>query len=102
MEVDAVKVMRKRATSGPAARAMTCAELIERLGAYHDRRMPLGRRLLIEAHVGQCRKCRDYVAAYATTVELAKAAMKHPAASAGDQMPEDLVQAILAARPRRK
>jgi predicted anti-sigma-YlaC factor YlaD len=82
--------------------AITCAELVESLGAYHDGELSSIRRHHIDAHLGRCARCRNYAKSYAATVGLAKSAMKDPGAATPQPLPEDLVQAILAARAKRK
>ena len=45
-----------------------------------------------------CKECREYLKAYARTVELGRATFDDPDAAVPEDVPEDLVQAILAAR----
>jgi anti-sigma factor RsiW len=93
---------RKRRTGVAGAQTLTCAEVAHWLGAYHDDDLAPQRRSTLEAHLGECRKCRAYLKSYAASVRLAKQALKEPAASKADSTPEDLVRQILAVRARRK
>lgn len=79
---------------------ITCGEFVEFLGGYHDGELSAVQGRLLEAHLAQCQKCREYVAAYRATIRLAKAAMENLDEQA---VPEELVKAILlSARSQRK
>jgi len=80
---------------------MTCGELIEFLMAYVDGELTVERRALFDAHLGACAPCRRYLATYREAVALGRAACGPPDAPVGDDVPEDLVQAILAVRSGR-
>ena len=76
---------------------MTCKEVIDFLGEYLDGALPWRQRLVFNLHLVLCRHCRRYLASYSETVRLARASGREP--SSGAQLvPEELVQAILAAR----
>jgi hypothetical protein len=45
-----------------------------------------------------CRECRDYLEAYRRTMEIGQAVFSEPDESVPGAVPEDLVNAILAAR----
>ena len=92
----------KRRTGTAGAQTLTCAEVVRSLGAYHDNDLAPPRRSTLEAHLGECRKCRAYLRSYAVTVRLAKQALKEPAGSQAESTPGDLVRQILAIRARRK
>ncbi len=55
-------------------------------------------RAVFEFHLKICRECRDYLAAYGRTIEVGKAVFADPSAELPDQVPDDLVKAILEAR----
>jgi len=79
---------------------ITCGEFVEFLGGYHDGELPAAQCRLLEAHLAQCQKCREYLEAYRATIRLARAAMENLDEQA---VPEELVQAILlSARSQRK
>jgi anti-sigma factor RsiW len=84
------------------AQTLTCAEAVRSLGAYHDHQLATPRRAAVEAHLGECGKCRAYLRSYAATVRLAKQALKEAAGSHTDPTPDDLLRQIRAARTRRK
>lgn len=74
----------------------TCRQLIAFLDDYLSGEQALAVRAEFERHLADCPACRSYLAEYETTVRLAR--------SAGDDTPtdapEELIQAILAARGR--
>jgi len=77
----------------------TCRDVIEFLRAYLDGELPADTRARFEEHLDACPPCLDYLDSYRATIALASEAF----AEAGpdelaDAVPEELVQAILAAR----
>jgi anti-sigma factor RsiW len=79
---------------------INCHEVVEFLGRYHDGELPAAQCRLLEAHLAQCQKCREYLEAYRATIRLAKAAMEDLDEQA---LPDELVKAIrLSARSQRK
>jgi anti-sigma factor RsiW len=52
-----------------------------------------------ELHLDRCRNCRTYVEQYRLTIKAGKTACQ-AAREAGVEMPEELIKAILAARPK--
>jgi anti-sigma factor RsiW len=73
---------------------VTCRDVIEFLMDYCDGELPDGERALFDAHLADCPDCVAYLKNYEQTVRLEKDAFAEPP---GD-MPEGLIQAILAAR----
>ena len=51
-----------------------------------------------EAHRAECSECRTYLKSCQETIELEKAAFSEPECSAPDEVPDEVVQAILRAR----
>jgi predicted anti-sigma-YlaC factor YlaD len=80
-----------------APHELTCREVNDFLGAYFAGEIGSRERVLFDEHLAVCPDCRTYLSQYRTTQRLAKAAFDADALEAG--VPEDLVQAILAARP---
>jgi anti-sigma factor RsiW len=76
---------------------MTCRELYAFLDEFLDGLLDLTTRQNFERHVERCASCRRYLATYQTTLKVARGAEKADEA-ATTSAPEDLVQAILAAR----
>ena len=77
---------------------MTCRELTDFLADYLSDELPAPQREAFERHLSVCSACRRYLASYRATIELGKAALKPSEADVPPEVPEALVQAILAAR----
>ena len=76
---------------------MTCKEILEFLGDYIAGELPPEQVALFERHLEICSSCRAYLASYRETIRLARAAATAPELRVED-VPEDLVKAILASR----
>ncbi len=77
---------------------MTCQELIQFLDSYLDGSLSREERDRFVQHLGVCRPCVDYLDSYRTTVALERGAFEGDAPPPSEDIPEDLVQAILASR----
>jgi len=77
---------------------MTCGELIEFLMAYLDGELAPDSRAAFDAHLARCAPCRRYLATYREAVALGRDACADPDAPVFGELPEELVQAILAVR----
>lgn len=77
---------------------MSCREFVEFLMEYL-----LGEvdREKFDAHLAVCPSCVNYLKTYQQTVRLGKAVFASPDQKLPEEPPEDLVQAILAARQGR-
>jgi anti-sigma factor RsiW len=53
-----------------------------------------------EAHLAECPECVAYLETYQKTIDLVKTAYADPPHRVPDQVPERLVQAVLAARTK--
>jgi anti-sigma factor RsiW len=80
---------------------MTCRALVDFLSAYLDGALTPGERLRFDAHLAACPECRAYLRTYEATVKLARDAFDRPDDPVPADVPEELVQAILAARRTR-
>ena len=78
---------------------MTCREILDFLMRYLDNELPAEQRARFEEHLGGCPECVDYLNTYRETVRLGQKACAEDPAACKD-VPEGLVQAILAARRR--
>ena len=78
---------------------MNCREMTEFLMAYIDAELPEAERQKFESHLGDCPPCVSYMESYRDTMRLGRCLCDHtePAAPP-EEIPERLVQAILAAR----
>jgi anti-sigma factor RsiW len=79
---------------------VTCRELADFIGNYLSGELPAGARAEFEHHLRLCPNCRRYLADYQASVALGKRAFDDDDARLPEHVPEDLVQAILAARRR--
>ena len=77
---------------------ITCAEFESFILDYLDDELPRRQRFVFDMHILACRKCREYLVAYQRAVDVARATFADDAESPDLEIPEDLVEAILAAR----
>jgi anti-sigma factor RsiW len=78
---------------------LTCKQLIESLAEYVDGRLSLSRKAAFMLHLFCCANCRAYLSNYETTITASKQAfVKLEDDQSPEEVPEDLVQAILKAR----
>jgi anti-sigma factor RsiW len=80
---------------------MNCREVVEFLMEYLSGELEADQRLAFEEHLEACPECVTYLQSYKETVKLGKAVFKKPDERVPDEVPEELVQAILAARRKR-
>ena len=64
----------------------------------HDALFASGPVRVFEGHLVQCPPCRNYLDTYKETVELGKSLCNDPEGPVPENVPEELVQAILSAR----
>jgi anti-sigma factor RsiW len=81
---------------------MICREVVEFLADYVSGELQREQRLAFEEHLEACPECVAYVEGYKETVKLGKAAFSHADESVPDEVPEELVQAILTARRKQR
>ncbi len=79
-------------------RMITCKEFEGFVMSYLNGELSARQRSVFEWHLRICRECRDYLAAYKRTIELGRAVMKFPDEPVPEDVPEDLIKAILDAR----
>ncbi len=78
---------------------MTCQEFVDFLMAYFDGELTPAQLEAFQGHMGDCPPCITYLDTYRESVELGKRALcADPEASVPEEVPEDLVAAILEAR----
>lgn len=77
---------------------ITCREFIEFLWRYVADDLPADQKFEFDAHIAVCPACVAYMRSYEATRKLEKAALEMPDARVPDDVPEDLVRAILAAK----
>jgi anti-sigma factor RsiW len=78
---------------------ITCRELIDFLDDYVERRLSAGERARFDDHLARCAPCQRYLRGYQGTMR-AVAMACGPGSPVPADVPGELVEAILAARPR--
>jgi anti-sigma factor RsiW len=78
-------------------RMITCKEFEDFVLRYLDGELSARQRSVFELHMRLCRECREYLAAYRRTIEVVREARSADEALP-DDVPEDLIKAILEAR----
>ena len=79
---------------------MTCQELADFLMSYLDRELPEAERASFAEHLEMCPPCKAYLTTYERTVELGRSVCSDPEGPVPEGVPDELVEAILAARSR--
>ncbi|MCH9672230.1 MAG: zf-HC2 domain-containing protein [Gammaproteobacteria bacterium] len=77
---------------------ITCREFEEFIGAYVEGELSVGQEKVFRRHLRVCRECREYLAAYELATALGQAAFPDPEAPLPDDVPEDLIRAIVDAQ----
>jgi anti-sigma factor RsiW len=79
---------------------VTCRQFVEFLMDYLAGDLPAEQRAAFDEHLEQCSDCVAYLHTYETTIRLGKCICPCPDAPVPAEVPEDLIQAILAALRR--
>ena len=79
---------------------MTCREFADFMADYLSGELPPDARAHFEHHLSLCVNCGRYLMSYQETVKLGRKAFEDDDADVPATVPEDLVNAILAARKR--
>jgi anti-sigma factor RsiW len=77
---------------------VTCREFAEFIGDYLSRELSSDVVAQFERHLSGCTNCHAYLANYRTTVDLGRQAFAADEADLPADVPDDLVEAILASR----
>ncbi len=77
---------------------MKCKDFNEFLGEYLEGGLDEKTRSTFEAHLQICPPCYGYLDSYKDVVKVGKACCQDPEAGVPDDVPQSLVNAILAAR----
>jgi len=87
-----------RVTTEPETTSMTCRDVVDLLADHRSGELDRPTRERFEEHLRLCEQCAEYLRSYDDTVRLAKKAYLEPDAPAADEVPEQLIGAILASR----
>jgi anti-sigma factor RsiW len=77
---------------------LTCREFVEFLAEYLDGQLPQDQLARFNDHLARCPSCVSYTRSYQDTLRLGKSVLSPRQEPVPDDVPEDLVQAILVAR----
>ena len=77
---------------------ITCREFEDFVLRYLDGELTKKQARVFEWHIRLCRECREYLAAYQRAVEIGAAALAPNDGALPEDVPEDLIAAILYAR----
>lgn len=77
---------------------ITCREFEAFVLGYLDGNLPARQAKIFEWHLRLCRECREYLEAYERTIEIGKAVLGPANDSVPEDIPEDLIRAVLDAR----
>ena len=83
-------------------RMLTCREVEEFMLDYLDGELPLAQRMAFQMHVLFCSECKAYIRKYKTAMALGKKVFDDADRDASEELPADLVDAIVAARRRQR
>jgi len=79
---------------------MTCRDMVQFLMDYLSEDLPDDTRTIFELHVNACPDCVTYLATYREPVVLCRESFKVREQDVPVEVPEDLIQAILAAQKK--
>ncbi|MFQ5788855.1 MAG: anti-sigma factor family protein [Acidobacteriota bacterium] len=79
---------------------ITCRKLIDFLHDYLSGELPESQRTIFEGHLKICPSCEAYLQNYQVTIRLGREACNSPDEPPPKDVPEELIQAILAVRKR--
>jgi len=79
---------------------ITCREFVDFLMQYLDRELVSEQSEAFESHIRDCPPCGVYLDQYRDTIALGKMVCRDPEGPVPEEVPEELVNAILAARSR--
>jgi len=77
---------------------MNCKDLCDFIAAYFDGELPDEQAEVFKKHLDLCPPCRDYLNTYRATIDCEKKVCREEEKQMCNQVPEELVQAILKAR----
>ena len=77
---------------------LTCLEFEDFIIDYLDGNLPDRQRRLFDLHLKVCRECREYLRAYRLSIYLARNSLAPHKEIALEDVPEDLIMAVMEAR----
>jgi anti-sigma factor RsiW len=77
---------------------VTCREFADFMADYLSGELPADTRAQFDRHISLCQNCEKYLAIYRSSIVLGKDAFADETAAVPDDVPDDLVRAILSSR----
>ncbi len=77
---------------------MNCREFVEFLMDYLDETLSERQRTIFKGHIDECPNCGTYLETYEETVRLGRQTCRDPEGPVPEEVPDGLLEAILAAR----
>ena len=77
---------------------MKCREFAEFMAEYLSGELEVETTTVFERHLGRCVNCTTYLSNYRDTIRLGRHAFADDEAEVPENVPEDLIKAILASR----
>jgi len=90
----------QRAVGALMKAELTCRELVEFLDDYLSGQLHSGRREAFDSHLAECPSCERYTRTYLAAMRIVRLAVGCGRDPVPDDVPEELVQAVLSARGR--
>jgi anti-sigma factor RsiW len=84
----------------PIGDDVTCRDFVDFLSEYFSGELAAAECAEFDAHLAECPTCVVYLDSYRKTIQLIRMARDHPEERVPDEVPEELVKAILAARAK--
>lgn len=81
---------------------ISCRDLIDFLDDYVANRQAPDQRAEFDRHLADCKHCVDYLRTYQDTIRLARGALAGQAAVLPADPPQELIDAVIAARKARR
>ncbi len=81
-------------------RMITCREFESFIVDYLDDELSQSQRSVFERHLRLCRECREYLDAYQRANEIGRTVLKSSDEAVPEDVPDDLIKAILDARDK--
>ena len=79
---------------------ITCRELADFIQGYLDGELSVRERLAFRMHLALCRACRAYLKTYEEAVRMGKQAFDTSSDAIPEDVPEDLVKAVMESRKK--
>jgi len=77
-----------------------CKSLENFIIDFLEDNLPAHEKMMFQKHIGECKHCEDYLQGYRKSIELSKAALTGKTSDKVENIPDDMVAAILAASGR--